>query len=217
MVTFISYAKKTFVSILLFGIVVLILEIISISSVFPVVYSINDENFYEKFIFLNNFKEFFSQNQFNFSLVLLLALFLVITLKNSLMTYFYWLESKFIIQTQEKLSKNLYNNLLNQDFTFHQNNNSAELITRIRTDSIQIREAISAMFKLFQSTIFIFGILIFLIIIEPIGFAITFLVFFLMGTTFNFLTSKKKYRNRTSKTRARNFENKEVTRELWRN
>ena len=73
--------KKTFVSILLFGIVVLILEIISISSVFPVVYSINDENFYEKFIFLNNFKEFFSQNQFNFSLVLLLALFLVITLK----------------------------------------------------------------------------------------------------------------------------------------
>ena len=102
--------KKTFVSILLFGIVVLILEIISISSVFPVVYSINDENFYEKFIFLNNFKEFFSQNQFNFSLVLLLALFLVVTLKNSLMTYFYWLESKFIIQTQEKLSKNLFSN-----------------------------------------------------------------------------------------------------------
>ena len=183
--------KKTFVSILLFGIVVLILEIISISSVFPVVYSINDENFYEKFIFLNDYKEFFSKNQFNLSLVLLLALFLVVTLKNSLMTYFYWLESKFIIQTQEKLSKNLYNNLLNQDFTFHQNNNSAELITRIRTDSIQIREAISAMFKLFQSTIFILGILIFLIIIEPIGFAITFLVFFSMGTTFNFLTSKK--------------------------
>ena len=140
--------KKTFVSILLFGIVVLILEIISISSVFPVVYSINDENFYEKFIFLNDYKEFFSKNQFNLSLVLLLALFLVVTLKNSLMTYFYWLESKFIIQTQEKLSKNLYNNLLNQDFTYHQNNNSAELITRIRTDSLQIREAISAMFKL---------------------------------------------------------------------
>ena len=185
--------KKTFVSILLFGIVVLILEIISISSVFPVVYSINDENFHEKFIFLNDFKEFFSQNQFNLSLVLLLALFLVVTLKNSLMTYFYWLESKFIIQTQEKLSKNLYNNLLNQDFTYHQNNNSAELITRIRTDSLQIREAISAMFKLFQSTIFILGILIFLIIIEPIGFAITFSVFFFNGYDIQFSYVKKKY------------------------
>ena len=107
------------------------------------------------------------------------------------MTYFYWLESKFIIQTQEKLSKNLYNNLLNQDFTFHQNNNSAELITRIRTDSIQIREAISAMFKLFQSTIFIFGILIFLIIIEPIGFAITFLVFFSISIKMNIIFTNR--------------------------
>ena len=183
--------KKTFVSILLFGIVVLILEIISISSVFPVVYSINDENFYEKFIFLNNFKEFFSQNQFNFSLVLLLALFLVVTLKNSLMTYFYWLESKFIIQTQEKLSKNLYNNLLNQDFTFHQNNNSAELITRIRTDSIQIREAISAMFKLFQKHNIYFWNIDISNNYRTDRICNYFLVFFLMGTTFNFLTSKK--------------------------
>ena len=183
--------KKTFSLLLFFGLFVLLLEIISIGSIFPVVYSINDSNFYEGFEFLEKFEQFFSNNKYNFSVFILLILFFVILIKNSLMTYFFWLESKFIIETQENLSKKLYSNLLNQDFRYHQNNNSAELITRIRTDSLLIREAISSLFKLFQSTIFISGILVFLVSVEPMGFAITTSVFLLMGTSFNFLTSKK--------------------------
>ena len=142
--------KKTFSLLLFFGLFVLLLEIISIGSIFPVVYSINDSNFYEGFEFLEKFEQFFSNNKYNFSVFILLILFFVILIKNSLMTYFFWLESKFIIETQENLSKKLYSNLLNQDFRYHQNNNSAELITRIRTDSLLIREAISSLFKLFQ-------------------------------------------------------------------
>lgn len=183
--------KKIFSLLLFFGLFVLLLEIISIGSIFPVVYSINDSNFYEGFEFLEKFEQFFSNNKYNFSVFILLILFFVILIKNSLMTYFFWLESKFIIETQENLSKKLYSNLLNQDFRYHQNNNSAELITRIRTDSLLIREAISSLFKLFQSTIFISGILVFLVSVEPMGFAITTSVFLLMGTSFNFLTSKK--------------------------
>ena len=132
--------KKTFSLLLFFGLFVLLLEIISIGSIFPVVYSINDSNFYEGFEFLEKFEQFFSNNKYNFSVFILLILFFVILIKNSLMTYFFWLESKFIIETQENLSKKLYSNLLNQDFRYHQNNNSAELITRIRTDSLLIRE-----------------------------------------------------------------------------
>ena len=183
--------KKNFIFLLFFGIIILILEIISIGSIFPVVYSISDSNFYEKFYIFEQFQSFFSKNKYNFSIFILTILFFVVLIKNGLMTYFFWLESKFIIEIQEVLSKKLYSNLLRQKFSYHLENNSAELITRIRTDSLLIREAISSLFKLFQSSIFILGILSFLIFIEPLGFTLTTTVFLITGSTFYFLTSKK--------------------------
>ena len=73
--------KKTFSLLLFFGLFVLLLEIISIGSIFPVVYSINDSNFYEGFEFLEKFEQFFSNNKYNFSVFILLILFFVILIK----------------------------------------------------------------------------------------------------------------------------------------
>ena len=50
---------------------------------------------------------------------------------------------------------------MDKDYSFHLKNNSADLITRIRTDSSLIRDTISALFNFFQSIIFISGILVF--------------------------------------------------------
>ena len=87
------------------------------------------------------------------------------------------MENKFLYQTQEKISKSLFSNLINKDYPFHLNNNSGDLITRIRTDSVTIREAIAGLFNLIQSSIYILGIFLFLLILEPIGFTITSLTF----------------------------------------
>ena len=94
-------------------------------------------------------------------------------------------------ETQEKISKKLFSNLINKDYSFHLRNNTADLITRIRTDSVSIRETISSLFNLIQSIIFIIGILIFLIILEPLGFSITTAIFLLLGSLFYKFTSKK--------------------------
>ena len=94
-------------------------------------------------------------------------------------------------ETQEKISKKLFSNLINKDYSFHLRNNTADLITRIRTDSVLIRETISSLFNLIQSIIFIIGILIFLIILEPLGFSITTAIFLLLGSLFYKFTSKK--------------------------
>ena len=183
--------KKTFLLLLFFGMIILLLEILSVGSIFPLVYSINEDDFYEKLKFLEFFQEFFSSQKYNFSIFILISLLIIILIKNSLMTYFFWLESKFTHETQESISKKLYVNLLSQDFSFHLKNNSAELITRIRTDSVLIKEVISSLYKLFQSLIFVLGILIFLITIEPLGFAVTTTIFLIAGSTFYFLSSKK--------------------------
>ena len=82
-------------------------------------------------------------------------------IKNSFLAFFLWIENKFFYETQEKISKRLFSNLMDKDYSFHLKNNSADLITRIRTDSSLIRDTISALFNFFQSIIFISGILFF--------------------------------------------------------
>lgn len=183
--------QKTFIILTFFGFLVLFLEILSISSIFPVIYSINDPNFYKDVKFLHNFTFFNFENNFKFSIFIFSSLIFLIIFKNIIFMIFYWLESKFLIHAQETISKTLFSKLINEKYSFHLNNNTADLITRVRTDSLLIRDTISSLFKLLQSLIFIFGILTFLMFIEPLGFAITSSIFLFTGFMFYLLTSKK--------------------------
>lgn len=186
--------KRIFIFLLIFSVIVLLLEIISIGSIFPIIYSISDESFYQNFPLFKKLEIYFEYNSYNFSIFILSILFFVIFIKNILLTFFYWLETKFIFETQETVSKNLFYNLLNKDYPFYLENNSADLITRIRTDSNVIRETISALLSLIQSLIFVFGILCFLIVVEPVGFLITGSIFLIFGSIFYYFSSKKSSR-----------------------
>lgn len=183
--------KKFFIFLLLFSIIVLLLEIITIGSIFPIIYSISDKSFYQNFPLFKKIEIYFEYNSYNFSILILFTLFIVILFKNALLTIFHWFETKFIFETQEAVSKNLFYNLLNKDYSFYLENNSADLITRIRTDSNLIRETITALLSLLQSLIFVFGILCFLIVIEPFGFMITASIFLIFGSIFYYFSSKK--------------------------
>tara|TARA_B100000902_G_scaffold399348_1_gene469768 strand:+ start:10343 stop:12055 length:1713 start_codon:yes stop_codon:yes gene_type:complete len=183
--------QKTFIFLTFFSFIVLLLEILSIGSIFPIIYSIADPNFYKSIEFFNNFEFLKFKNNFNFSIFIFLSLIFIVIIKNLIIAIFFWYESKFLINTQETISKNLFSKLINKEYAFHLENNTADLITRVRTDSLLIREVISSLFKLLQSFIFIFGILLFLIFIEPLGFAITLSIFLFTGSIFYFLTSKK--------------------------
>lgn len=186
-----SGEQKKFIFLMIFGFFILFLEILSIGSIFPVIYSINDPDFYKKFNFLESLTFIDFKNRINFSIFIFSCLIFLILFKNVIFTIFYWLESKFIINIQETISKILFSKLINEKYTFHLENNTADLITRVRTDNIIVRDAISSLFNLFQSLIFIFGILLFLMIIEPLGFTITSSIFLFTGSIFYLLTSKK--------------------------
>ena len=186
-----SKDQKKFIFLLFFSFFILFLEILSIGSIFPVIYSINDPDFYKKFKFLENFTSINFKNHINFSIFIFSCLIFLIFFKNIIFTIFYWIESKFIINIQETISKILFSKLINEKYTFHLENNTADLITRVRTDNIIVRDAISSLFNLFQSSIFIFGILLFLMTIEPIGFIISTSIFLFTGSIFYLLTSKK--------------------------
>ena len=61
MVITIIQRKKDISAITFFGMIILLLEILSVGSIFPLVYSINEDDFYEKLKFLEFFQEFFFQ------------------------------------------------------------------------------------------------------------------------------------------------------------
>ena len=183
--------KKKFSTLIFFSIIVLLLEIASISTIFPFIYSLSDVNFLNKYHYLNYlYKPLNLENNY-FSIIVLLFLLGIILVKNIFLSFFFWIENKFFYQTQEKISRSLFSNLINKDYSFHLKSNSGDLITRIRTDSITIRESITGLFNLIQSSIYIFGIFLFLIILEPIGFTITSLTFLILGSFFYKFTSKK--------------------------
>ena len=183
--------KKKFSTLIFFSIIVLLLEIASISTIFPFIYSLSDVNFLNKYQYLNDlYKPLNLENNY-FSIIVLLFLLGIILVKNIFLSFFFWIENKFFYQTQEKISRSLFSNLINKDYSFHLKSNSGDLITRIRTDSITIRESITGLFNLIQSSIYIFGIFLFLIILEPIGFSITSLTFLILGSFFINLLRKK--------------------------
>ena len=57
--------------------------------------------------------------------------------------------NKFMYETQEKISKTILK-FNKKRLPFHIKNNSADLITRVRTDSVVIRESITALFNFIQ-------------------------------------------------------------------
>ena len=63
-----SGEQKKFIFLMIFGFFILFLEILSIGSIFPVIYSINDPDFYKKFNFLESLTFIDFKNRINFSI-----------------------------------------------------------------------------------------------------------------------------------------------------
>ena len=154
--------KKKFILLIGFSIIVLFLELLSISTIFPFIYSLIDENFLDKYIYLKRIYDPLELKNSYFSIFVLFFLLIIVVIKNLFLTFFYWNENKFMYETQENFKETI-SNLIKKDYPFHIKNNSADLITRVRTDSVVIRESITALFNFIQSFIFIFGILMFLV------------------------------------------------------
>ena len=50
---------------------------------------------------------------------------------------------------------------MSREYNYHLNVNSADLITRIRTDGVLIRDSINALHVFFKSVVFLIGIFLF--------------------------------------------------------
>ena len=165
--------KDKFKFIILFFLLLtlLVFEIFSISSVFPLlVYLSNRENL-EKYTLLISFLNYFNlkdSNQiimFFLSLVVLFHVFKVFF--NLFTTFFQW---KFIYNLQSKLSNKLLKFYLLKEINFYYKNNTSFLIRNINIEvNLFIINYLQPVLVVIAETIIITGIIIFLFAINPLA------------------------------------------------
>ena len=112
--------RKTLFYLVVFSLLILVLELASLSAIFPIIHSLGDEkSLFEKFEKLNFLKSYLDNSQYHLTIVFMLILTIIIIIKNLLLTIFNYFESKFIYVTQENISVSLFSNLINKDYNFH--------------------------------------------------------------------------------------------------
>ena len=185
--------QKTFFSKLcFFSVIAMILELVSIGFIVPIIYSLSQENFFEVYPIFNNINQLLGYPESRqLTIISLIVLFIIVFVKNIFFVYYYWLEGKFAFGTQENVSKKLFSTFIKKDYLFHTENNSADLITRIRTDTFVLREAIQSLLSLVNNGILLLGITTLLFFIEPLGFAFAIFVLIFFGSIFNYFSTKK--------------------------
>ena len=130
-------SKKRRLIFLFFLIVIgMFLEVLGLGSLLPILAIITSENLLLNYPFLNPVLDFLGNpDPDNLILYALILLIIVYSLKALFLVYVSWHQSKFSAELSASLSKNLFLGYLKKPYTFHLNQNSADLIRTIATES----------------------------------------------------------------------------------
>ena len=165
------------------------LEIIGISTFFPIITGIIDYNSIENYPFIYNFSKNFSQKDFIYlCLSILLIIFLI---KNLLFIFLIWFQNRFVLNLQLDLVNKIYKIYLNIDYIFHTKTNSAFLIRNINTEVSNAKFFINTNINLIVEFILCLAVFSVLVYFEPYAILIT---TFLVGilTSFLYIFTRKK-------------------------
>ena len=184
--------KLSFYYLIVLMFIATIAEILGVGLIIPLLYSISDQNFFEKYTFLEEFNRILGYPNNN-ELVVISLFFLVFIYisKNIFLTFTLWEQGKFVAYNQENISKRLFASYLNKDFSFHLKHNSANFVARIRNDVGYFSNSVNALIILISETLIIVGISFLLIFFEPLGFTITATIIIIMSLVFYFFSSRK--------------------------
>ena len=165
------------------------LEIIGISSFFPVITAILDYDSIKNYPFIYNFSEKFSQKDFIFfSLFLIVVIFLT---KNFLSLFLIWFQNRFVLNLQLELVNKVYNTYLNADYIFHTKTNSAHLVRNINSEISHTKFYINTNFNLIVDGLLLIAIFFVVVFLEPHAVFFTTLFVGILTIILYFFTKKK--------------------------
>ena len=186
------FSKKQKVESFFLIIIILIvtyLEIIGISTFFPVIAGIIDYNSLEKYPFIYNFSKNFSQKGFIY--LCLSMIIIVFVIKNFLTLFLIWFQNRFVLNLQLDLVNKIYKVYLNIDYLFHTKTNSAFLIRNIQSEVSNTKFFINTNINLLVELILCLALFSILVYFEPYAILITTLLVGILTSVLYLFTRKR--------------------------
>ena len=162
-----------------------ILELISISFVIPVFDILTGKDN----VLIENFLSKYSNIEIIIFIIILLILFFF--LKSFLISLINYNVYKLCFKCQENLSLKLFGTFLNQDYDFHVNRNSADLIRTIATESRLFAFILMHYFSFFSEIFVLILIMFFLFYLYPVATISSFVISILLLIIFYKLIKTK--------------------------
>lgn len=169
-----SSDRRSFYIVIVMAFFAAILETISLASFLPLIEYFSGKNVIGTYEYIKNLNISFF-NEYEQIYLLIFILFIIFAIKNIFLTIFYWVESKIIFKTKMNLTFNLFEKYLYQDFNFHVNKNSANLISNLNVEMDIFENCLSYIIILFVDCILLFFLFAFLFYLNP---AVSIILFF---------------------------------------
>ncbi len=186
-----SQVKKVYYLIFLI-LVGILFEMVGLGVLLPILSFIINPDSLTKFTFFTNLIHLLNKpSESMLTLILLTFLTSFYVLKTTFLLYLNWERNSFSINISKILSQKLFKGYLNQDYSFHLQNNSSTLLKNIQGEVQLFTSFATAVINVSVEASFTFGIVLILIITEPKG---AILVMFFLGisaTLFSSFTKKK--------------------------
>ncbi len=167
-------------------------EMVGLGVLFPILSLIIDPTSLSKYKLFNQIFNFFNKpNQNTLTQILIFTLIGFYVIKTLFLLYLNWERNSFSINISKILSQKLFRGYLNQDFSFHLNNNSSTLLKNIQGEVQLFTSFATAIINISVEASFTFGVVMILIITEPKG---AFIVLTFLGISayiFSTITRKK--------------------------
>lgn len=162
----------------------MIFEALGISIIFPILNSILDINFFEKYNFTGINQEYF----LSLSIILVCALYFLRLIFLVFLSYY---QNRFVSFFCHRVSKDLLSNYIKKEYKFFLTNNSSDLVKNILVETTHFMTYFTAFMVLLTEITFVIAILSVMIFIEPPGTIIVTLFFGLSGYLVYSITKKK--------------------------
>ena len=184
--------RKRFYLILFCLFVGMILEAFGIGIILPVLNIIVSPESLKQYVWLNDFFNSISlinnQQIIIFALILLIGVYFFKSLYLVLLSYY---QNRYISFISSQISNRLFKNYLNQDFIFHNERNSSELIKIFQVEINMVTSLLLSGVILITEIAIVIAIISTLFFVEPSGTIFIIIFFLVFGSIFYYFSRNK--------------------------
>jgi ABC-type bacteriocin/lantibiotic exporter with double-glycine peptidase domain len=179
----------------IFQLIIPILDFMGLALLVPIISFISNPNIFKNNYFFND-KFNYLRNIYDHNLIyiLLFVLFIFFLFKNLFIFFFEYKKNLFFYNLEIYLSQKI-NNIYHQlPYDFFKKSNSSALVKNVISEPYFFYSIIRSFFSLISEILFLFLILIFLTIIQPLATILVLLIYSVIGFCFYEFNKKKIYK-----------------------